>query len=72
MVDFAEIKGQAAALPVEQRAALAGFLLHSLPDPDGFVSDEEVAERARQIEAGEVEMLSIDELRDAVFADRGR
>jgi hypothetical protein len=59
-------------LPVEQRASLASFLLHSLPDPDYDVSDEEVAERVRQSKAGEVEMLSFEELREGVFFDRGR
>lgn len=72
MVDFTEVKEQVAALPVEQRATLASFLLHSLPDPDYNVSDEEVAERVRQSKDGEVEMLTMDELRKAVFSDRGR
>jgi hypothetical protein len=68
----AEIEKQAAALPVEDRAALASFLLHSLPDPDHEVSDEEVAERVRQVKAGEVDLISFDELRREVFADRAR
>jgi len=57
---------------VEQRASLASFLLHSLPDLDYDVSDEEVAERFRQTQAGEIETLSMSELRDAVLSDRGR
>jgi hypothetical protein len=68
----AEIEKQAAALPVEDRAALASFLLHSLPDPDHEVSDEEVVERVRQVKAGEVDLISFDELRREVFADRAR
>lgn len=72
MVSFAEVKEQVAALPVEERASLASYLLHSLPDPDYDVSDEEVAERARQTQAGEVETLSMEELRAAVFSDRVR
>lgn len=72
MVSFTEVKEQVAALPVEQRASLASYLLHSLPDPDYDVSDEEVAERARQTQAGEVETLSMEELRAAVFSDRVR
>lgn len=72
MVSLSEVKEQAAALPVEQRAWLASFLLQSLPDPDYEVSDEEVAERVRQIKAGEIETISMDELRNGVFSDRAR
>jgi hypothetical protein len=72
MSSLAEVQKQVAALPVEQRASLASFLLHSLPDPDYDVADEEVAERTRQSKAGEIEMLSFEELRKGVFSDRGR
>jgi hypothetical protein len=72
MVSLAEFKEQAAALSVEQRASLASFLLHSLPEPDYDVSDEEVAERIRQMKSGEVSSISMDELRAGVFADRER
>ena len=71
-MSLAEIEKQAAALPVEERAALASFLLHSLPEPDHDVSDEEVAERVRQVNEGEVELISFEELRRGVFADRAR
>ncbi|HEY1123178.1 MAG TPA: addiction module protein [Haloferula sp.] len=69
-MSLAEIEKQAAALPVEERAALASFLLHSLPEPDHDVSDEEVAERVRQVNEGEVDLISFEELRRGVFADR--
>jgi Putative addiction module component len=72
MVSLAEFKKQTAALPVEQRASLASFLLHSLPEPDYDVSDEEVAERLRQLKSGEVSTISMDELRAGVSSDRGR
>jgi Ca2+-binding EF-hand superfamily protein len=72
MISLAEFKEQAAALSVEQRASLASFLLHSLPEPGYDVSDEEVAERLRQMKSGEVGSISMDELRKGVFADRGR
>ena len=72
MASLAEYKEQVAALPVEQRASLASFLLHTLPDPDYDVSDEEVAERVRQTKSGEIPTISMDELRKGVFADRGR
>ena len=72
MVSLAEFKEQIAALPVEERASLASFLLHTLPDSDYDVSDEEVAERVRQTKSGEIPTISMDELRKGVFADRGR
>jgi hypothetical protein len=72
MVTFAEFKEQAAALTVEQRASLASFLLHSLPDPDYDVSDEEVAERFQQAKSGEVEMITFDQLKAGVMSERGR
>ncbi len=72
MVSLEEFQKQTAALPVEQRASLASFLLHSLPEPDYDVSDEEVAERLRQMKSGEVSTISMAELREAVFSDRGR
>lgn len=72
MVSLSEVKEQVAALPVEQRASLASFLLQSLPDPDYEVSDEEVAERVRQTKAGEVDAMSMEELRNGVFADRAK
>ena len=71
-MSLAEIEKQVAALPVEERAALASFLLHSLPEPDRGVSDEEVAERVREVKAGEVDLISFEELRRGVFADRAR
>jgi hypothetical protein len=72
MVSIAEFQEQVAALPVEQRASLASFLLHSLPDPDYDVSDEEVAERVRQVKSCEVATISMDGLREGVLSDRGR
>jgi hypothetical protein len=72
MVDLAKFKEQAATLPVEERASLASFLLHTLPDPDYDVSDKEVAERVREMKSGEVAAISMEELRQAVFSDRSR
>ncbi len=71
MASLALFKEQVAALPVEQRASLASFLLHSLPEPDFDVSDDDVAERARQLKSGEVASISMEELRQGVLADRG-
>jgi hypothetical protein len=53
IVNLTEFKEQAAALTVEQRASLASFLLHSLPEPAYDVSDEEVAERLLQMKSGD-------------------
>jgi len=72
MVDLAKFKEQAATLPVEERASLASFLLHTLPDPDYDVSDEEVAKRVSEMKSGEVAAISMEELSQAVFSDRGR
>ncbi len=72
MVNLAEFKEQVAAMPIEERASLASFLLHSLPDPDYDVSDEEAAARFRQMKSGEVAPISMDELREGVFSDRVR
>jgi len=71
MASLAEFKQQVAALPVEERASLASFLLHSLPEPDYDVSDAEVAERAREMKSGAVAAISLAELRQGVLADRG-
>ena len=72
MVSLEEFHKQTAALPIEQRASLASFLLHSLPEPGHDVSDKEVAERLRQMKSGEVSTISMAELREGVFSDRGR
>ena len=44
-----------------EKADLVCKLLRALPSPDMDVSDEEVAERERKLEAGEIEELSQDE-----------
>lgn len=72
MTTFTDFKEMAATLPVEQRASLASFLIHTLPEPEYDVSDEEVAERMRQSQSGEVAMISMVDLREGVFADRRR
>lgn len=72
MSTLADFKEMAATLPVVQRATLASFPIHSLPEPDYDVSDEEVAGRIRQIQTGEVATISMAELREGVFADRRR
>ena len=72
MIELSEFQSQAAILSVEDRAALASFLIHSLPVSHYRVTDEEVSERARQLESGEVKGLGFDELKQLVEADRKR
>ena len=72
VVTLAEIQEQVASLPEKERAMLATFILENLSEPDYKVTDEEVAERARQMQNGDVRMLSMAELREGVFSDVGR
>jgi hypothetical protein len=72
MLELSEFQSKAASLPVEDRAALASFLIHTLPVSHYEVTDEEVSERARQLESGEVKGLGFDELKQLVEADRKR
>jgi hypothetical protein len=46
--------------------------LNALPSADVDVSDEEVAERERKLQAGEIEELSYDEFVRRVREERGR
>jgi hypothetical protein len=70
MVTLAEIQEQVSSLPVGDRGRLASFIIEHLPDADYDVSDEEVSERARQMRAGEVELLTWEQLRIGVMQDR--
>ena len=67
---LAEIQREALALPERERASLAAKLLDTLP-PDGTdVSDEEVDQRERDLESGEVTAISHDELVRRVKRER--
>jgi len=70
MTLLAEMKEKVAALPVPDQGRLASYILEQLPEADYDVSDEEVAERARQMQAGEVETLTLTQLRTAVMQAR--
>lgn len=72
MTLLAEMKSKVAAMPVQDRGSLATYILDQLPESEYDVSDDEVAERARQMQSGEVELLTLDQLRSAVMQDRGR
>jgi putative addiction module component (TIGR02574 family) len=65
--DEFRILEQALKLPLEARAALAGYLLDSLdspPDPDVEAAWEaEIAARAREVESSSVQMVPWSEAR---------
>jgi Glu-tRNA(Gln) amidotransferase subunit E-like FAD-binding protein len=57
------IVSQASELSDRERAAIVERLLEGLPTPNYDVSDEEVQERRRELESGEVEDISLAELK---------
>ena len=67
-----EIQQEAIALPERQRVDLVRALLDTLPPVGADVSDQEVAEREREMESGEIEPLSHEEFVRRVQAKRGR
>jgi hypothetical protein len=71
-MSLAEIEREALKLPEREKADLVCKLLDALPSADIDISDEEVFERERKLEAGEVEELSHDEFVRRVREERGR
>ena len=67
-----EIERAALKLSDREKADLVCKLLEALPSEDQDVSDEEVAERERKVENGELEELSQDEFVRRVGEARGR
>lgn len=57
-----EIVRRASALPEADIATIVTSLITGLPSPSYEVSDEEVNERRRQLETGEVEEISFEAL----------
>jgi hypothetical protein len=53
-----EIEQEALALSERDRATLAAKLLGTLPPPGTEVSDEEVEQREREMESGQVTAIS--------------
>jgi hypothetical protein len=53
-----EIEQEALALPERDRASLAAKLLDTLPPPGTDVSDEEVEQREREMDLGQVSAIS--------------
>jgi hypothetical protein len=71
-MSFIEIEQQALRLPDSEKAHLVCKLLEALPSADVDAPDEDVAERERRLEAGEIEELSHDEFVRRVREERGR
>jgi len=69
---LAEIEHEALALPDRDRALLAAKLLDTLPPPGTDVSDEEVEQREREMDAGAVSAISHQEFVRRVQQQRGR
>ena len=67
-----EIAQEALALPDRDRATLAAKLLETLPPPGTDVSDEEVEQREREMESGQVTAISHEEFVRRVQEQRGR
>ena len=57
------IVSQASELSDRERSAIVTRLLEGLPAPDYDVSDEAVQKRRRELESGEVEDISLAELK---------
>jgi len=65
--DVTDILKEALALPADQRAALAGSLIHSLDEEPDEEAEEawgiEIARRLTEIDSGQVKLLSWAEAR---------
>ena len=71
-MNLAEIEQEALALPDRDRASLAVKLLDTLPPPGTSVSDEEVDQRERELDSGQVTPISHQEFIRQVQDQRGR
>lgn len=69
---LAEIEQEALGLSDRERAALAAKLLDTLPPPGTDITDEEVEQRERELESGEVSAISHEEFIRGVRQQRGR
>jgi putative addiction module component (TIGR02574 family) len=72
--DLKELFRDAAELPEQDRAALAGLLIESLepaeePDVEAAWS-EEIARRVAEIDSGAVELIPWEEVREELFGRR--
>ncbi len=71
-MSIAEVEKEALALPENERARLAASLLETLPPPLAEVSDEEVFQRARDLEDGRAKEISHQEFVRRVEHERRR
>ena len=71
-MNLAEIEEVALGLSDADRAALVLALVESLKAPGSEVSDQEVADRDRELESGEVTPMLHEEFVRGVREDRGR
>ena len=72
-MSLAQIEQEALTLSERDRAALAVALLQTLSTPRSVeISDEEIAERDRDLESGRVEAISHEEFVRRVEQDRRR
>jgi hypothetical protein len=69
---LAEIEQQALTLSDRDRASLAAKLLDTLPPPGTDVTDEEVEQRERELESGQVSPISHVDLVRRVEEHRNR
>jgi hypothetical protein len=71
-MDAKQIETEALALPESVRAGLVWRLLETLPPSDIEISDEEIAQRNRDLDAGVVEAITDEEFVQRVEAERKR
>jgi hypothetical protein len=72
LMKLMEIEQEALALPDRDRASLVAALLDTLPPPGTDVSDEEVEQREREMDSGQVTAISHQEFVRRVQEQRGR
>jgi Arc/MetJ-type ribon-helix-helix transcriptional regulator len=71
-MSLSEIEQEALKLPTREKADLVRKLLEAMPAEAMDISDEEILERERKLERGEIEELSHDEFVRRVRSERGR
>lgn len=69
---FAVIEQEILTLSEHERASLAATLLDTLPPPGADVTDDEVDQRERELETGQVKAISHEEFVRGVQRHRGR
>ncbi len=71
-MSFEDIRQEALALPECERATLAATLLETIDPSDKDISDQEVAQRDRDLESGAEEPISHEEFLRRVEQERNR